>query len=159
MSKIERVASFVGNYRFLSNFYGGEDDPLDFTRCPIMVNGLLYCCVEVPYQSFKTTSLVQRAEMKTWSARRAKSWSHGIVKRPDWNLIKLAEIMPRLISIKFRTNTKLGDMLLATGEAELIEGNWWCDNFWGACICTKCKDVVKHNHLGLLLMKRRKELS
>jgi hypothetical protein len=39
--------------------------------------------------------------------------------------------------------------LLATGEEELVAGNWWKDKFWGVC------DGEGQNHLGLLLMELR----
>ena len=44
-----------------------------------------------------------------------------------------------------------------TGDAELIEGNTWHDNYWGVCSCSKCNGRGK-NRLGKLLMKVREEL-
>jgi predicted NAD-dependent protein-ADP-ribosyltransferase YbiA (DUF1768 family) len=43
-------------------------------------------------------------------------------------------------------------MLKATGDEELVEGNWWNDTFWGVC------NGVGENNLGKLLMKIRAEL-
>ena len=41
------------------------------------------------------------------------------------------------------------DLLLKTGTAELIEGNWWGDTFWGVF------NGAGQNHLGRLLMEVR----
>jgi len=49
-------------------------------------------------------------------------------------------------------------MLLATLDAELIEGNAWHDNFWGDCFCEKCRDIEGLNVLGNILMRIREEL-
>ena len=35
---------------------------------------------------------------------------------------------------------------MATEDAELIEGNWWKDTYWGIC------DGVGENRLGQMLM-------
>jgi predicted NAD-dependent protein-ADP-ribosyltransferase YbiA (DUF1768 family) len=45
------------------------------------------------------------------------------------------------------------EMLLLTGDCELVEGNTWGDKFWGVC------DGEGENHLGKLLMKIRAELA
>jgi predicted NAD-dependent protein-ADP-ribosyltransferase YbiA (DUF1768 family) len=44
-------------------------------------------------------------------------------------------------------------VLLATGDVELIEGNWWGDQFWGQCPVGKGE-----NWLGRLLMELRRDL-
>lgn len=49
--------------------------------------------------------------------------------------------------------------LLETGDAELIEGNYWHDNTWGQCYCPRCKNKIGENHLGKLLMKIRESLT
>jgi predicted NAD-dependent protein-ADP-ribosyltransferase YbiA (DUF1768 family) len=56
------------------------------------------------------------------------------------------------VSEKFKQNKDLSEKLIATGDMELVEHNWWKDKFWG-----------KHfgegeNYLGRILMKVRKEL-
>ncbi len=65
--------------------------------------------------------------------------------------------MEDLVRQKFSLYTTLREMLLATGDEELVEGNYWCDNFWGACWCPDCEGKEKHNHLGRILMKIREE--
>ena len=63
--------------------------------------------------------------------------------------------MEELLRLKF-AQPYLRDLLIATGEQKLIEGNYWHDNFWGSCSCEKCGDKGE-NHLGRLLMKLRSE--
>ena len=48
---------------------------------------------------------------------------------------------------------ELREKLLATGDEELIEGNWWNDKFWGVCKGEGC------NMLGLILMEVRDYIS
>jgi predicted NAD-dependent protein-ADP-ribosyltransferase YbiA (DUF1768 family) len=52
----------------------------------------------------------------------------------------------------------MSDLLLNTGDEELIEGNYWHDNYWGNCTCSKCKDIEGQNKLGKILMKVRDEI-
>ena len=47
---------------------------------------------------------------------------------------------------------ELREKLLDTGDAELIEGNWWNDTTWGVC------NGVGENRLGKLLMQIRAEI-
>lgn len=51
---------------------------------------------------------------------------------------------------KFK-DEQLKEMLLSTGNADIIEGNYWHDNFWGQCSCEKCVGKGKNN-LGKILM-------
>jgi predicted NAD-dependent protein-ADP-ribosyltransferase YbiA (DUF1768 family) len=66
--------------------------------------------------------------------------------------------MYRIQLAKYRQNPHLRAALLATGDAELEEGNWWHDNTWGNCKCERCCGVEGYNMLGNILMKVRKEL-
>ena len=66
--------------------------------------------------------------------------------RPDWENIKI-NVMASLVAQKFM-QPHLRDMLLATGDAKLIEGNTWGDRFWGQC------SGVGENQLGKILMLR-----
>ena len=47
---------------------------------------------------------------------------------------------------------ELRNLLLATGDEELIEGNYWGDTYWGVC------NGVGQNKLGKLLMQVREEI-
>lgn len=73
--------------------------------------------------------------------------------RADWEQIKL-DVMLRMLRMKFRRGSELAARLLATGDAELIEGNYWNDTYWGYSL----QKGVGENHLGRLLMQVRSEL-
>ena len=57
--------------------------------------------------------------------------------------------MKAIVLEKFLQNYRLERRLLDTGDAILIEGNWWNDKFWGVCKGEGC------NMLGQILMEVR----
>lgn len=136
-----RIEAFQGDYRFLSNFY----------HAPVYLDHELYPTVEHAYQAAKTDNPVQRAAI-----RRAKT--PGIAKAlgrkatlvSNWNTVKL-EVMRSLLFQKFAYEP-MRSRLLATGNDELIEGNYWHDYYWGVC------NGKGQNHLGKLLMQIRERL-
>ena len=136
--------SFVGQFAFLSNMYG----------CNVHVNGLDYPSLESAYQSFKELDKTQRLKFTMMNGYQAKKYwqDNPSPKRPDWDDIKF-EIMKTLIKIKFH-NPDLRTRLLATGNMELVEMNWWHDRSYGICTCNKCKGQGQ-NKLGKLLMEAR----
>ena len=77
----------------------------------------------------------------------AKRAGNKLVLRPDWEQIKII-VMTDLCRIKFQ-DPHMRKLLLDTGDAELIEGNWWNDTFWGVC------NGIGQNHLGKILMAIR----
>lgn len=60
-------------------------------------------------------------------------------------------VMLELVQKKFHP-IFMQNRLLATDNAELVEGNYWGDRFWGVC------KGEGENHLGKILMRVRKEL-
>ena len=146
----EVIDRFSGKYEFLSNFYVLIWDET------IKYEGIEYISVEHFFQAFKTLDLEER----NWIAdamtpNLAKKRGRNIVLRSDWEEIK-NEIMLTGLRMKFH-NLKLNDKLLRTLNAELIEGNYWHDNYWGNCSCYKCQNIRGKNRLGELLMKVRSE--
>ena len=75
--------------------------------------------------------------------------------RPDWENVK-NEVMRELLMVKFGSG-KLREWLLATGDEKLVEGNTWHDNYWGSCICPRCRNRGR-NELGKTLMAIRQVL-
>lgn len=57
--------------------------------------------------------------------------------------------MRQLVTDKFTRSNELRRRLLATEDAELVEGNAWNDTFWGVCRGNG------QNHLGRILMEVR----
>jgi ribA/ribD-fused uncharacterized protein len=141
----DRVWRFSGEYREFSNFYPS----------PVLLDGVWYDTVEHAYQASKTTDPELREIIrKAKTPGKAKQLGKVIVKRPDWYKVNI-QIMLDLLVQKFTLYPDLKLKLLSTGSMKLIEGNTWCDNFWGDCICGKCKYIPGLNHLGELLMDVR----
>lgn len=140
------IDNFNGEFAFLSNFY-----PSTF-----MHYGIVYPTNEHFFQAMKTTDLKEKlaiADAPTPGI--AKRLGRTVNLRPDWELIK--DDMMRLgLVLKFK-KPNLRKKLLATGDAELIEGNTWHDNTWGSCTCEKCGNKGE-NRLGKMLMDLRDEL-
>ncbi len=104
--------------------------------------------VENAYQAAKTFVLEDQKKFQYITAAQAKRLGRRLKIRNDWNEVKL-KIMKELVTIKFEI-PELQDKLLATGDKQLIEGNYWNDRYWG-----QCPIGVGTNHLGKILMKVR----
>jgi ribA/ribD-fused uncharacterized protein len=63
------------------------------------------------------------------------------------------------LRLKFTQNPELRRRLLDTGDAVLVEGNTWHDNYWGTCTFRRCSKTKGKNMLGKLLMQVRQELA
>lgn len=86
------------------------------------------------------------------SASQAKAAGKKVLLREDWDQIKV-DVMTEVVRLKFQQNPELRTKLLSTGDALLVEGNWWKDTFWGVC------NGIGNNHLGQILMKVRSEIN
>lgn len=134
----ERIDSFFGEYRYLSNFY----------PCEVELDGERYASVEHAYQAAKVTDPRLRQEIAAQpTPGLAKRFMTLRPVRDDWDEIRMPT-MRALLRQKFEYEP-LRSMLIATIPAELVEANNWGDTFWGVC------DGVGENHLGRLLMEIR----
>ncbi|HTH72286.1 MAG TPA: NADAR family protein [Candidatus Pristimantibacillus sp.] len=147
------VERFRGEHFFLSNMY-----PL---AVPISSEvGLLVPTSEHAYQSAKFVDPEAQyliASLET--GKEAKRAAHrleeqGAVLRADWDVAK-AGIMLTIVRDKFTRNADIAEMLLATGNEELVEGNPWGDRFWGVDPVGSRNGL---NHMGKILMIVRDEL-
>ncbi len=141
------ISRFYGRYRFLNNFY----------HAVIEYEGLTFPSVEHAYQAAKTLDHSIRKEFTHgyMSAGDAKRRGNSIDLRGDWLNVRV-EIMRHLIRKKFK-HEGLKRLLINTGDEQLIEGNYWHDEFWGV-------DVTRRpwrgeNWLGRILMEVREEFS
>lgn len=142
MKKRKVIKEFQGKYRLLSNFW----------PCKVEYQGIIYPSVEHGFQACKTLSIRKRkiiAQLSTPGA--AKKVGRKLELREDWEIYKEV-IMYHFLKQKFK-DPILKNKLLATGNAILIEGNWWNDTYWGVC-----KGKGK-NRLGKLLMRVRRSLT
>jgi hypothetical protein len=137
---MKTISSFRGEYDFLSNMH-----PSPFTY-----KGCYFTCAEALFQAMKTTNENALELFDGIPGSEAKRIGRRIDLRPDWENIKV-DIMRWVIKNKFR-HERLAEMLLATGDAELIEGNTWGDTFWGVC------NGRGQNMLGKILMEEREAL-
>lgn len=137
-----KIEEFDGEYRWLSNFWPSK----------INVEGWIFPTVEHGYQAAKSMNPEDWKDIQECvSPGAAKRLGKTLKLRKDWDEIKL-DIMLEMVRAKFSQNPDLKEKLLATGDAELIEGNQWGDRFWGVCYGTG------ENHLGKILMQVRGEL-
>lgn len=136
------IDRFDGEYSFLSNFY---PSPLKFGR-----DRLLYPTAEHAFQAMKTHDAVWRNKIRLApSPGVAKRLGRQCPLREDWDRSKV-RVMTAIVRLKFK-DPALRAKLLATGDEELIEGNYWNDRFWGVC------RGKGQNHLGKILMDIREE--
>ena len=146
------INHFSGPWSFLSNFY----------PCQVRLDGEIYASVEHAYQAAKTLRLEDREKFRYdgVTAGKAKRMGAHLKLRTDWADVKL-NIMQELLEQKFYP-TILRRKLLATFNAELVEGNNWHDLFFGVCegACRQGPHEPEGlNHLGRLLMEVRKYYS
>ena len=167
-----RIGSFKGGWSFLSNFYPANvklwiderNVPYAHDITPFIARNIeIYPSVEHAYQAakFLDPKIRARFQWATLSAGQAKAMGYDLRDqvRADWKEVSL-EIMRDLNRQKY-TPSILKRKLLATFQAELIEGNWWSDEFWG--VCYGCAKDGPHeprglNHLGKILMEIRRGL-
>lgn len=133
---MKTIDAFKGKYYFLSNFYPDGKDTNEHL-----------------FQSEKAQWPDDRAYVRrALTPMSAKKRGRQVALRPDWENIK-DEVMKRLLVMKFES-VELSRLLLATGTADLIEGNHWGDTYWGV----DDKTGKGFNMLGRLLMEVRDEL-
>ncbi len=147
------INNFDGeDFFFLSNF---SDSPIKVEGIFQEINGKTFPSVEHAYQAAKTKD---RAEifkiMQATTSGRAKRAGAAATLREDWDSKKVF-VMGLLLLSKFEQHPDLLTKLRATAPHELVEGNLWHDNFWGACSCEKCKPIFKQNMHGQLLQAIR----
>lgn len=132
--------------RFLSNFF-----PI-----PIKYKNADYASVEAAYMSAKSEDVLWKSFCQDPfnSPGAIKNRSKLITIREDWADIKLS-VMEECLRCKF-SYPHMIEMLLATGNQNIVEGTTWNDRFWGVDL-TETPNIGE-NHLGRLLMKIRDEL-
>jgi len=159
------IGEFRGEHAFLSNM-----QPLRF---PILtVQGTYAYSSEHAYQAAKFVDPVvhrlvahvtalERRKGEKLDGIASKNLAHELLdgdetlKHPGWgDQMKLA-IMEEAVRRKFIANPDLRDMLFATGDELLVEGNTWGDRFWGV---DPIGSEAGENHLGQVLMQVRATL-
>ena len=170
----QTIAGFSENYRFLSNFY----------HAPIFYNGVSYPTVENAYQAAKFATMLPATLVSilgedhvrqydpnlslshpnlvgmffaSLPPQKAKTMGRKLPLDADWESRK-ESVMRELVALKFQNNPNLANKLKATGDAIIVEANYWHDNIWGDCTCDRCKQIAGKNLLGHILMDVRANL-
>ena len=148
------IDSFDGEYRFLSNFY----------QYPFEYRGLVYPNAEAAFQAQKCSN--DEGRIKYTLVKNPVAAKRMGRKEPDlpqdWDQISYG-IMKEILTAKFAVDSvkplkeprEMTMKLWNTGDAELIEGNHWHDNLWGACSCERCRNREHKKRLGKILMEIR----
>ncbi len=139
------INKFRGEYNWLSNMY----------KCEILFEHHPFKSVENAYMAAKNP------QDREWfqfcldnPPNIVKKESKNIKLRDDWEDVKLG-IMYECLKQKF-IQEPLRSKLLATGNENIVEGNYWNDTFWGVDL--KQDPNVGENHLGRLIMYIRIQL-
>ena len=140
------ILSFRGKHRWLSNFH----------PCNVSLDGVSYPSSEHAYQAAKTEDKVLRERIRTGTAAESKKLAKSFSLPESWNEKKLV-VMEELLNQKFSNSNLELQALLKETSGEIVEGNYWHDNFFGVCVCEKCNNQGM-NHLGKLLMKIRSSI-
>lgn len=135
------IDRFNGEYAFLSNY----------SASPFRINYVLFPTMEHYFQANKADNKNDYLHIAyAPTPGEAKRLGRQIQLRPDWEEIK-DKVMLTGLRKKF-ADPELRNLLLATDDEELIEGNYWGDTYWGVC------NGVGQNKLGKLLMQVREEI-
>lgn len=128
----------------------------NFYKCDIWYQGILFRTPENLYQALKVPKeeIETRRHISTLSPKDAKHYAHNMIKREDFQELKL----PTMEYVQRRRfeNTFWREKLLNT-TGDLVEYNMWHDNFWGVCQCGKCRGG--ENNLGKIIMEIRGEIN
>jgi len=144
----DAIESFDGDFASLSNF--------QILKEHVVWHEFDYPTVEHAYQAAKCKDSAYRRKIRCAATPgNAKRLGQKAELRSDWEDVKIS-VMTKLIERKY-SDYELAMKLACTGDAELIEGNWWGDSFWGRVTSKGFKKCVPYgeNNLGKILMKRR----
>jgi len=141
---MDHIRGFRGDHQFLTNFY----------PCTIIFGDLVFDSVEAAFQAAKCENYNDRLKFQGLTGSEAKKLGRRVNLRSDWEQVKIP-ILTELVRQKFSRGSELLKKLAATGDAMLVEENMWHDNFYGDCVCARCRNIPGQNKLGHILMEIR----
>jgi len=127
----------------------------NFSHHGIEADGLWWKTTEHYFQAQKFTNEEYKEKIRNAPDPKTAATlgrSRKVKLRNDWEHIK-DDIMRKAVRQKFHTHTELQELLLSTGNEEIIE-NAPGDYYWGCG-----KDGTGKNMLGKILMEVRIELA
>lgn len=140
-------------------FYGADDAPYgcfsNFSPHGFTVDGRHWPSSEHWFQAQKFTGSahadrIRRAPTALRAAELGRSRSHPL--RRDWERVK-DDVMRRAVHEKFLQNPEIREILLSTGEQEIVEDTT-TDHYWG-----RGSTGTGKNMLGRILMRTRGRLA
>ena len=117
----------------------------NFWECKIEYGGIVFRNAESAFQAQKCAEGFMQVAFINLSGAQAKALGKKVKIIPEWNEDRLY-YMTEILERKFEQNPDLAKQLVATGNEEIVEGNWWGDTYWGVC------NGIGENHLGKILM-------
>ena len=127
----------------------------NFSKYGVELNGLWWKTTEHYFQAQKFTDPQYKENIRLALEPKTAAnlgRSRKIPIREDWEQIK-DDIMRKAVMKKFKTHTKLRELLLDTGTEDIVE-NAPGDYYWGCGA-----DGSGKNKLGLILQEIRHELN
>lgn len=106
------ITRFRDEYFFLSNFYPHE----------LKFHGMTFLNSEAAFQAMKTQDIAEQLQFTLQTPQEAKRLGRRINLRPDWEQVKDG-VMEAVLRAKF-SDLELRNRLLATGDVELVEGEY-----------------------------------
>ena len=140
------------------NFYSTKGEYgcfSNFSRHSVKIGGEIWPTTEHYFQAMKFAGTRHESEVrKASSAREAADMGRDRNRplRPDWEEVK-DDIMREAVRAKFTQHEQLKKILLATGDAILVE-HTVNDSYWG-----DGGDGTGKNMLGKILVEIRDELT
>jgi ribA/ribD-fused uncharacterized protein len=127
----------------------------NFAPFPVDLDGKRWPTSEHYYQAQKFTDAelqtkIRKAEKPVITKKLADKHRDRI--RPDWDAVK-DQVMYRVVRRKFELHAALRELLLATGEEEILEDAPNHDAYWGIG-----QDGNGQNKLGKIIERIRAEL-
>ena len=156
------IDSFRGEHFYLSNMYPMKYRILSERSVGVATSEHAYQAAkfesEAAHRAVALVTAAERAKGERLDGIASKNLAHELIDadepmRPNWNNIKLG-VMHEVVQRKFIANPDIRDLLAATGDVPLIEGNDWGDVFWGVDETTG----EGQNHLGLILQTVRTQI-
>jgi ribA/ribD-fused uncharacterized protein len=151
---MEAITRFENQNGWLSNFEAAV----------VIFDQVLYKTVEHAYQASKfldpePRELIRSQRYPGQAKKKARELTNAGHLRPDWEEVNM-DIMWDLQNQKY-THPHLRRKLLATGTVQLVEGNYWHDQFWGNCTCNRRPICAPkgENRLGVMVMTVRANLA
>ncbi|WP_370318380.1 NADAR family protein [Oricola sp.] len=138
-------------------FYAQTDTYSEFSNFApygIAMDDVWWRTVEHYFQAQKFHDAAYRERIRLSNKpkdAKALGMTRAIPLRPDWEEVKDG-IMLEAVTVKFETHAELAELLLSTGDRQIVE-NAPMDSYWGCG-----PDGTGLNKLGRMLMEVREKL-